>query len=108
MGEPRGISVNTVSSALKRLHHKGLLEREKVSHAYVYRAAVTRAELQRQLMGGIADQFGDGTGAGFLAAFGDLAEGLMRGCIDHFGNSFELTREDISSSEETKVRFTVK
>jgi predicted transcriptional regulator len=69
-----GISVNTVSSALKRLFEKGLLEREKVSHAYVYRAVITRAELQRNLIGAIATQFGRESTSGFLAAFVDLAE----------------------------------
>jgi predicted transcriptional regulator len=73
VGAPRGISVNTVSSALKRLAEKGLLEREKVSHAYVYRAVVTRAELQRSLFGAIASQFGEGSDSAFLAAFVDLA-----------------------------------
>jgi predicted transcriptional regulator len=73
VGAPRGISVNTVSSALKRLVQKGLLEREKVSHAYVYRAVVTRAELQRSLFGAIASQFGQESDSAFLAAFVDLA-----------------------------------
>ncbi len=73
VGEPRGISVNTVSSALKRLHEKGLLRRDKVSHAYVYATAVTRAELQRQLIDAIGSQFdGDGS-TGMLAAFVDVA-----------------------------------
>ena len=74
LGEARGISVNTVSSALKRLHEKGLLHREKVSHAYVYGAAVSRGELQRQLIGAIAATFGDGERSGLLAAFLDVAE----------------------------------
>lgn len=74
VGRPRDISVNTVSSALKRLCDKQLLTREKVSHAYVYEAAVSRAELQRQMLGGIASQFGDERSTGFLAAFVDLAE----------------------------------
>jgi predicted transcriptional regulator len=39
IGAPRKITANTVGSALKRLHRKGLVEREKVSHAYRYRAA---------------------------------------------------------------------
>src|SRR5690606_27082760 len=73
VGEPRGISVNTVSSALKRLFEKGLLTREKVSHSYVYDVAVTRAELQKQLIGALATQFDD-AGTGFLAAFVDHAE----------------------------------
>lgn len=70
LGQP--ISVNTVSSALKRLHEKRLLAREKVSHAYVYRVLVSRSELQRQLIEAIAGQFPGG--AGLLAAFVDVAE----------------------------------
>ncbi len=34
VGKKRGISPKTVGSALERLHRKGLLGREKVSHAY--------------------------------------------------------------------------
>ena len=74
VGVPRGVSANTVSSALKRLYEKGLLEREKVSHAYVYRAAVSRAELQRQLIVAIASRFAGEERAGLLAAFVDVAE----------------------------------
>lgn len=74
VGRPRRISVNTVSSALKRLHEKGLLRREKVSHAFVYEASVSRAELQRRLIAAIASQFEEGSGSGVLAAFVDLAE----------------------------------
>ena len=74
IGLPRGISVNTVSSALKRLLEKGLLEREKVSHSYVYRAVVTRGELQRQLIGAIATRFSGDAHDGVLAAFVDVAE----------------------------------
>ncbi len=73
VGRP-DISVNTVSSALKRLSDKGLLTRDKVSHSYVYRANITRSELQRQLIGAIAAQFGDTGGQGLLAAFVDIAE----------------------------------
>ena len=40
--------------------------------------------------------------------FGDLAEGLIRGCIEHFGNSLQVTREEVPSANETKIRFTVK
>lgn len=74
VGQARGISVNTVQSALKRLFEKGLLGREKVSHAYVYHALVSRAELQRQLLGEIDAQFSDQSSSTFLAAFLDLAE----------------------------------
>lgn len=75
VGAQRGISPNTVASALKRLMDKGLLDREKVSHAYVYRPTLCRGELQRRLIVAIADQFPDEGGAGLLAAFVDVAQG---------------------------------
>jgi predicted transcriptional regulator len=42
VGAPRGITLNTVGSALERLHRKGLVERWKMGHAYCYRASVSR------------------------------------------------------------------
>ena len=68
------ITVNTVASALKRLHGKKLLTRRKVSHSYLYRALVKRVDLQRQLMEAISTQFGEEGGGAFLAAFVDLAQ----------------------------------
>lgn len=73
VGVPRAIALNTVSSALKRLYEKELLSREKVSHSYVYSSRVSRVELQRMLIGALAEQFGD-EGVGLFAAFVDMAE----------------------------------
>lgn len=39
--------------------------------------------------------------------FGDLAEGLICGCIKHFANPIDLEREDLSSGEKTRIRFTL-
>lgn len=38
----------------------------------------------------------------------DLAEGLILGCADHFGDEVELHREDLSSGLEQVVRFTIR
>ncbi len=38
-------------------------------------------------------------------ALGDLAEGLMMGCIDHFGDSVTIQREDMPPGDGTAVRF---
>ncbi len=73
VGAARGISPNTVASAMKRLHEKGLLAREKVSHAYRYRPALTRGEFQRACISAIAEQFAHGRSHGLLAAFVDVA-----------------------------------
>lgn len=37
--------------------------------------------------------------------FGDLAEGLIAGCIAHFGEEIEVSRNDISPAPETCVEF---
>lgn len=50
IGRPRGNSVNTVGSALERLHRKGLVQRTKVSHAYRYRAAIEREAFHARRM----------------------------------------------------------
>lgn len=50
LGTRRGITLNTVQSAMDRLHKKDLLTREKVSHAYIYAPAVSRAELGTRIL----------------------------------------------------------
>jgi len=38
-------------------------------------------------------------------ALGDLAEGLMMGCIEHFGDSITIQRENLQPGDGTNVRF---
>ena len=73
IGIRRGISLNTVQSTLERLFRKGLLRREKVSHAYLYTAAVERKELMERLIGDVVETLSDGRPEPMLAAFVDLA-----------------------------------
>ena len=35
----------------------------------------------------------------------DLAEGLIRGCVAHFGDQIEIRREEVTGAAETSVRF---
>ena len=39
--------------------------------------------------------------------FGDLAEGLIRGCAAHYGDTLQITREDLPSTAGSRVRFTL-
>jgi predicted transcriptional regulator len=73
VGRKRGISANTVQSALERLHRKGLLRREKVSHAFVYAPAVTRQDLAARAVEGVVAQVLRGQAEPMLSAFVDLA-----------------------------------
>ncbi|MEA3274255.1 MAG: BlaI/MecI/CopY family transcriptional regulator [Pseudomonadota bacterium] len=73
VGKRRGISLNTVQSTLERLFRKGLLLREKVSHAFLYTPAIQREELMGQLIGEVVETLSDGRQEPMLAAFVDLA-----------------------------------
>ncbi len=72
VGCSRGITSNTVGSALERLHRKGLVAREKISHAYHYRSTLTRQEFAAKRMVDAAAGQRTLTDAGLLAAFVDL------------------------------------
>lgn len=71
-GESRGITLSTVQSTLERLHRKGLLTREKVSHAYVYAPAQTRETVTARLVDEALGRFSHRRGDGLLAAFAGL------------------------------------
>lgn len=74
LGAPRGITLNTVQSTLKRLFEKGLLERDKVSHAHVYRPRLSRDAFQRSALGEIVDALMRGEADAMVSAFVDLTE----------------------------------
>lgn len=72
VGAIRGISLNTVGSAMERLHRKGLLRRDKVSHAYRYRTALDREEFRARRLVDAAGGIRALGRSGLLAAFVDL------------------------------------
>jgi predicted transcriptional regulator len=72
IGARRGITVNTVGSALERLHRKGLVTRWKVSHAYRYQPTLNRENfVVRQMVDG-AGGMRSLTSRGLLASFLDF------------------------------------
>ncbi len=74
LGKARGITLNTIGSTLKRLFEKGLLARDKVSHAHVYRPAIRREEFQRGALGKLVGALMGGEADAMVSAFVDLAE----------------------------------
>jgi predicted transcriptional regulator len=74
LGKRRGITLNTIQSTMKRLYEKGLLSRDKVSHAHVYRARVSREEFHRGLLGELVGDLMKGHAEAVVSAFVDLAE----------------------------------
>ena len=74
-GQARGVTLNTVQSALERLFRKGLLTRRKEGHAFCYHAAVTRQAFLSSLINQVLGRFG-GDSASSVAAMVDVAERL--------------------------------
>lgn len=74
LGVRRGIGLNTIQSTLKRLYDKGLLIREKVSHAHVYAPRTSEAAFHRARLAAIVQQIGRGDAAVAVSAFVDYAE----------------------------------
>jgi BlaI family transcriptional regulator, penicillinase repressor len=60
---------STVITLLQRLEAKGYVDSDKSSHAFVFRAVVSRDELVHQRMRELADEFCDGNAAPLLLSF---------------------------------------
>lgn len=73
IGTRRGVGLNTIQSTLERLFRKQLLQREKVSHAYVYTPDVQREVLMARLIEDVVETFSSGRSEPMLTAFVDLA-----------------------------------
>src|SRR5688572_10874506 len=72
IGKRRGITLNTVGSALERLFRKGLVRRQKVSHAYRYGPALGREEFAARRVVEAAGGVKALMHAGLMSAFVDL------------------------------------
>ncbi len=72
IGARRGVSPNTIGSALERLFRKGLVARDKVSYSYRYRATLDREAFQARKLVDAAGGLRALSDDGLLAAFVDL------------------------------------
>lgn len=70
----RPIATSTAQTTLERLHHKGLLARDKQSHAYVYQCRVDRRELLKQLLGDVIDRISGGEVEAILSSLLDYTK----------------------------------
>ena len=72
LGGQHSRKLNTVQSTLDRLFRKGLLDRKKISRAFVYSAKVDRESLLLGSMQSIADTLGEVDRGALLASFLEL------------------------------------
>lgn len=89
----RGGSLNTIQSTLDRLFRKGLLQREKVSHAFEYRAALERSAFLSHLVQQVTQDFRQGNENTLLTAFTGQAEQLDTKDLDRLERWLAAQRE---------------
>ena len=95
----RGGSLNTIQSTLDRLYKKGLLKREKYSHAFRYEPALAKHEFIGQLIEEVTQDFMDDDESSFLMAFDSLSERLTEEEIKQLEDLLEARRHKEDSTE---------
>lgn len=99
-------SLNTVQSALERLHRKDLIDRNKQGRAYLYRASVGRGEFLGQLIGRVVSQVHSGSMTPILSGFVDFADEIDHQSLDELErliNARRGKRNDGSQSAANEV-----
>lgn len=85
---------NTVQSALERLFRKGLLDREKQSHAYIYTPRLSREGLAARLIDETLQRVKGPEPLPMLAAFVDLAMGQDPAVLDELEHLLKARRAE--------------
>lgn len=85
VGAPRGIASNTVQSTLERLYRKGVLHRRKVSHAFVYSAAISRQVFAAGVLDTVASALGS-------------AQPLLSAFVEHTGHVDAATLDQLEAT----------
>lgn len=93
VGERRGITVNTVGSALERLFRKGLVSREKVSHAYRYSPTMDRDTFRARKLVDAAGGTKELANEGLLAAFVEVLADTRVEALDDLEALIRLKRK---------------
>jgi predicted transcriptional regulator len=96
----RRSSLSTIQSTLERLYRKALVRRHKQGHAYVYSAALARAELLGQLLGGVIRQLHTGSLDPILSGFVDFAERIDESTLDRLDELVRQRRQARLSGED--------
>ncbi|WP_041523246.1 BlaI/MecI/CopY family transcriptional regulator [Gilvimarinus agarilyticus] len=98
-------SLNTVQSALERLHRKGLIKRAKRGRAYVYQAELSRGEFLGKLIGKVITQVHSGSMTPILSGFVDFAHEIDHQSLDELERLISKRRdktEDRKNSDGEK------
>ncbi len=96
----RGGTLNTIQSTLDRLFKKGLLSRDKLGHAFQYRAAKKRKAFIGQLIKDVTQDFTIGDEDSLLTAFVSLSSELNEGQMDELEKMIQDYRLNVIVEEK--------
>ena len=92
VSQTRQSSLNTVQSALERLFKKGVLNRRKHGHAYLYQPKVDREGLINKLISNVTSDFIEEGENSLIAAFGSVSASLDDNELDALEQLIEQQR----------------
>ena len=93
LAKERGGALNTIQSTLDRLYRKGLLSRQKQSHAYLYCAKLVREDLLAQLIANVTSDFVSDGESSLVAAFSSVSSELNDAQLDQLEKLIEEQRQ---------------
>ena len=64
--EERGLALTTIATMLAKMEKKGVVERRMEGRGFVYRAAVTEAQVHRSMVSDLTEQLFDGNAAALV------------------------------------------
>ena len=94
IGKRRGITPNTVGSALERLSRKKLVFRDKVSHAYRYRPSMDREQFHARKLVDAAGGMKELASEGLLAAFVEMVAETRSDALDQLEALIRVKRKE--------------
>ena len=92
LSEKRQIAYTTVMTVMSRLSDKGYLVKEKSGNAYIYTPSVSRAGLEKTVVGSVLAGLTDHITAGALAQFVDVLSESDSEVLDELENLIALKK----------------
>jgi BlaI family transcriptional regulator, penicillinase repressor len=88
-------SLSTIQSTLERLVRKGMLEREKAGHAFLYTARVSRAALLGSLLKDVIQLLHDGSPDTILSSFVNVASSIDSSALSQLETLIQRKRQQM-------------
>ena len=93
-------TLSTIQSTLERLVRKGLLDREKLGHAFIYKALVSRAELLGLLLKDVIHLLHDGSPDTILSSFVNVASRIDTSALDQLEQLIQRKRRQLEENDD--------